>query len=153
MRLVLDTDVILSGLRSPDGASRLLPRAVLAGAVTPLVTVATILEHEDALLRPQAMAATGLTREETIAFLDGYIARAEAVLVRQRHRPTIRDPADEIFVEALLNGGGDAIVTFNRRDYLVADERGASRGRWAVPVLTPGETWRRLAWRPATTTR
>jgi predicted nucleic acid-binding protein len=153
MRLVLDTDVVLSGLQSPSGASRLLLQGVFARAFTPLVTVATVLEYEDVLLRPQALAATGLTREETIAFLDGIIAHAEPVLVRQRHRPSIRDPADEIFVEALLNGGGDFIVTFNRRDYLAADERIASRGQLAVPVLTPGETLRRLTWRPAATTR
>ena len=46
------------------------------------------------------------------------------------------DPGDEIFVEALLNGGGDAIVTFNRRDYLDADQKLASQGRSAVPVIS-----------------
>lgn len=152
MRLVLDTDVILSGLRSSGGASRLLLCGVAEGAFVPLVTVATLLEHEDVLMRPESLAATGLTPEETAEFLDGYLARAERVVLRRRVRPSIQDPADEIFVEALLNGGGDAIVTFNRRDYLDADVRLASQGKTVVPVISPGEALRRLSWRPTATT-
>jgi predicted nucleic acid-binding protein len=44
MRLVLDTDVVPSGLRSTVGASRVLLLAVEAGAVTQLVSVATVIE-------------------------------------------------------------------------------------------------------------
>ena len=46
MRLVLDTDVVLSGLRSTVGASRILLLAVEAGVVTPLVSVAMVIEYE-----------------------------------------------------------------------------------------------------------
>jgi predicted nucleic acid-binding protein len=152
MRLVLDTDVIRSGLQSAGGASRLLLCAVAEGGLVPLVTVATVFEHEDVLMRPESLAATGLTREETADFLDAYVAHAEHVIVRQRVRPSIQDPSDEMFVEALVNGGGDAIVTFNRRDYFDADHRLASQGRTVVPVISPGEALRRLAWRPTATT-
>ncbi len=148
MRLVLDTDVIRSGLQSDRGASRLLLCAVDEGALQPLVTVATILELEDVLLRPDGLAATGLTIDETLEFLDGYLARSIKVAGQRRLRPRIQDPADEIFVEALLGGGGDAIVSFNRRDYLDSDRRRASLGISIVPVIAPGEALRRLPWRP-----
>ena len=98
------------------------------------------------------MAATGLAEQETLAFLDGLLARSERILIRRRLRPSIQDPSDEMFVEALVNGGGVAIVTFNRRDYLDSDHRLASQGRTVVPVLSPGEALRRLAWRPTATT-
>ena len=52
MRLVLDTDVIRSGLQSAKGASRLLLCAIAEQGFVPLVTVATVLEHEDVLMRP-----------------------------------------------------------------------------------------------------
>ncbi len=61
MRLVLDTDVLRSGLQSAGGASRLLLYAVAEGGIVPLVTIATVLEHEDVLMRPDSLAATGLT--------------------------------------------------------------------------------------------
>ena len=152
MRLVLDTDVLRSGLQSAGGASRLLLCAVAERGFTPLVTVATILEHEDVLLRPESLSATGMSPEDVGDFLDGYLSYATRVIVRRRLRPSIMDPGDEIFVEALLNGDGDAIVTFNRRDYLDADARLASQGISAVPVMLPGEALRRLAWRPTAIT-
>jgi predicted nucleic acid-binding protein len=152
MRLVLDTDVIRSGLQSTGGASRLLLCAVAEGGLVPLVTVATVLEHEDVLMRPESLAATGLTQKETTEFLDACVAHAEHVIVRRRVRPSIQDPSDEMFVEALVNRQGEAIVTFNRRDYLDADDRLASQGRTVVPVITPGEALRRLAWRPTAIT-
>ncbi len=152
MRLVLDTDVVVTGLRSANGASRLVLAGMAEGAFTALVTFATVIELEDVLLRPETMAATGFGPEDTVAFVDAYVALAERVVVRHRYRPTIQDPGDEMFVEALLNGGGDAIVSCNRRDYLPADHRLASRGETVVPVLSPGETLRRLTWRPAATT-
>ncbi|HET6306438.1 MAG TPA: PIN domain-containing protein [Rhodopila sp.] len=153
MRLVLDTDVIRSGLQSARGASRLLLCAIAEGGFTSLITVATVLEHEDVLLRPESLAATGLTPIETSDFLDAYVASSERVIVRRTIRPSIRDPSAEISVEALLNGHGDAIVSFNRRDYLDAEPRLASQGRPVVPVLSPGEAPRSLSWRPTATTR
>lgn len=152
MKLVLDTDVVLSGLQSANGASRLLLCGVAEGAFVPLVTVATMLEYEDVLLRPDSLAAIDQTETQIFAFLEGLLARAERVAVLRRVRPSIRDPADEIFVEALVNGGGDAIVTFNRRDYLDADPRLASQGRTILPAIAPGEALRRLPWRPTATT-
>jgi predicted nucleic acid-binding protein len=152
MTFVLDTDVIRSGLQSSGGASRLLLCGVAEGAFRPLVTVATILEYEDVLVRPESLAATGLTVAAVSAFLDGLLARSERVAVMRRVRPSIRDPADEIFVEALVNGGGDAIVTFNRCDYLPADDRLTAQGKSLVPVMAPGEALRTLAWRPTAIT-
>jgi predicted nucleic acid-binding protein len=153
MKLVLDTDVLRSGLQSAAGASRLLLCGILEGAFVPLVTVATMLEAEEVLMRPESRSATGLSEEGTSAFLDGYLARSERVMVRRRVRPSATDPNDQIFVEALVNGGGDAIVTFNRRDYLDPDKRLASVGRTVVPILAPGEALRRLPWRPTAITR
>ena len=99
-------------------------------------------------MRPESLLATGLTEDGTAEFLDAFLSMAERVPVRRRTRPSIQDPSDEIFIEALLNGNGAAIVTFNRRDYLDADQRLASMQRTVVPVMSPGEALRSLPWRP-----
>jgi putative PIN family toxin of toxin-antitoxin system len=152
MRLVLDTDVVRSGLQSATGASRLLLAGVEEGAFVPLVSVATVLEYEDVLTRPETLEATGMTVDDVVAFLDGFADRAERVSINVRSRPSIKDPSDEMFVEAFVNGDADYIVTFNRRDYLPVDERLASKGETVVPLLKPGEALGRMKWRPKATT-
>jgi predicted nucleic acid-binding protein len=54
-------------------------------------------------------------------------------------RPQLRDPADEMVLEAAVNGGADALVTFNRRDYGNVPEQ------FGVRVMLPREAIRSLA--------
>ena len=77
MRLVLDTDVVLSGLRSTVGASRILLLAVEAGVVTPLVSVAMVIEYEAVLKREEHLTASRLDANEVDTFLDAFVAHAE----------------------------------------------------------------------------
>jgi predicted nucleic acid-binding protein len=53
-------------------------------------------------------------------------------------RPQLRDPADEMVLEAAANGGAAAIVTYNRRDF------GVVPTQFGVDVLTPAEAVRRI---------
>ena len=46
-------------------------------------------------------------------------------------RPQLRDPADELVLEAAINGQAAALVTFNRRDF------GAAPARFGIDLLTP----------------
>lgn len=149
MRLVLDTDVLLSGLRSAAGASRILLIAAWEGAVTPLTSVAMMVEYEAVLTRDEHLAAMGLNAIEVGRFLDQWATVIEAVVVRYGSRPAVSDPDDDLYVEAALNGAADAIVTFNVREYRPSDPRQSQLG---VEVLRPGEVLRRLSWRPRATT-
>jgi putative PIN family toxin of toxin-antitoxin system len=145
MRLVLDTDVLLSGLRSTVGASRVLLLAVNAGAVTPLVSVATVIEYEAVLTRAENPEAMRLNIEEVNRFLDDFVAHADPIVPYFRTRPSVQDPDDEIFAELAINGQADALVSFNLDDYRPADPRSP---RLHIPVCRPGDILRRLEWRP-----
>jgi predicted nucleic acid-binding protein len=46
-------------------------------------------------------------------------------------RPTLRDPDDDMVLEAAVNGHAHAIVTFNRRDFSPAMEQ------FGIAVLSP----------------
>ena len=63
---------------------------------------------------------------------------AEPIETHFMWRPQLRDPSDELVLEAAVNGQAAAIVTFNRRDF------GTVPGRFGVDVLTPGEALRRI---------
>jgi putative PIN family toxin of toxin-antitoxin system len=145
MRLVFDTDVLLSGLRSAKGASRVLLIAASEGAVTALASVPMMVEYESVLKRDEHLVAMGLSADEVDRFLDQWAVLVEAIPVHYSWRPSIADPDDEIFVEAALNGAADAIVTFNARDYRPADRAQAALG---IEILRPGDVLRRLQWRP-----
>ena len=145
MRLVLDTDVLLSGLRSTIGASRVLLLAVEVGVVTPLVSGATVIEYEAVLKRADHLQAARLNAQEVDRFLDDFMAHADHITPHFRTRPAVRDPDDEMFAELAINGQADALVSFNIGDYRPADSH---TPRLNIPVCRPGDILRRLSWRP-----
>jgi predicted nucleic acid-binding protein len=71
-------------------------------------------------------------------FVDAVIAMAEPVESHYLWRPQLRDPGDELVLEAAVNGQAEAIVTFNKRDF------GAAPARFGVPPLTSAEAIRRI---------
>jgi len=74
MRLVLDTDVVVAALRSPNGASRWLLKAALEKKVTALLSVPLMLEYETVLTRPEPLAVARLTRQQVSTVLDAVAA-------------------------------------------------------------------------------
>ena len=131
MRLVLDTNVVVAGLRSPTGASAALVDRALDGAFELPLTVALALEYESVCGDPAQRIASGLSNEEVEVIISALCAIAEPVQPRFLWRPQLRDPADEMVLEAVTNGNADALVTFNRRDF------GDAPGRFGIAVLTP----------------
>lgn len=75
---------------------------------------------------------------ETGRFLDGLAALIVPVKPHFLWRPQLRDPNDEMVLEAAVNGRADAIVTFNRRDFLPAARH------FGIDVERPNEIIRRL---------
>jgi len=138
VRVVLDTDVVVAALRSPTGASAAILRLARDERVTLLANVALALEYEAVCSRPEHAKAAGLTRAEVDVFVDAVIALVEPVESHYLWRPQLRDPADEMVLEAAVNGRATAIVTFNARDF------GESATRFGVGLLAPSEALRRM---------
>jgi putative PIN family toxin of toxin-antitoxin system len=138
MRVALDTDVIVAALRSRTGASNALLRAVRQGRLEAVASVPMMLEYEAVLMRTTQRQSTGLTVQQVELFLDGLAALLQPVIPHFLWRPTLRDPDDEMVLDAAVNGRAEAIVTFNVRDFLP----GATQ--FGIEVLTPAEALRRL---------
>ena len=135
---MLDTDVVVAAMRSPTGGSAELLRNVAARKVVMVLTVALALEYESICMLAEHRLASGLSESETGLFVDSLIAMAEPVPLFFRWRPQLRDPGDELVLEAAVNGRADAIVTFNEKDLREA------RSGFDIEVLRPGEVLRRL---------
>lgn len=82
-----------------------------------LLSVPLALEYQATCQRTERRLAAGLSDEEVGVFLDAVIAMAEPVETHFLWRPQLRDPTDEMVLEAAINGGADMLVTFNVRDF------------------------------------
>jgi putative PIN family toxin of toxin-antitoxin system len=134
VRIVLDTSVIVAGLRSRNGASFAVLERLSRNVFKLVATPPLFLEYEQVLKRSRH----GLAAEHVDGFLSEIARVIEPVQVWFTWRPQLADPGDEMVLEAAINGHADAIVTHNRRDF----EFGA--GRFGIEVWSPADLLRRL---------
>lgn len=99
---------------------------------------ALALEYEAVCKRPEHGLASGLSREDVAIFVTPVVAMIEPVESHFIWRPRLRDPGDELVLEAAANGGASAIVTFNGRDF------GGVPRQFGIELLTPAGAIRRI---------
>lgn len=138
MRLVLDTDVVVAAMRSPQGASAAIVRFARQGHVTLLISVALALEYEAVCARHEHRLAAGLSEDEVNVFVDAIVALAEPVAMHFLWRPQLRDTSDEMVLETAINGEADALVTFNAKDF------GDAAGHFGLELLLPRDVIMRI---------
>ena len=134
----MDTDVIVSAMRSPTGASAALLLAALDGLFVMVANVPLVVEYEATCSLPEHQLAAGLNEKEVGQYLDALAGLVDPVETHFLWRPRLRDPADEMVLEAAVNGRVDAIVTFNHRDY------GTTPKDFGIEILKPFEALKRL---------
>jgi putative PIN family toxin of toxin-antitoxin system len=116
-RWVLDTNVVIAALRSPRGASAAIIRAARHGTIEIAGSTALMLEYAAVCARGEHAKAAGLTEREATVFADAVISLVKPVEVHFRWRPQLIDPGDEMVLEAAINCGAEALVTFNLKDF------------------------------------
>lgn len=131
--LVLDTDILVAAIRSRTGASAALIGAVLRGEYRIAMSIGMAIEYEAVATRMEHLAAGGMTERDVGIVIDALISVAMPVVPHFRWRPQLRDPNDEMVLEAAANAGGSAIVTFNRRDFIPA------AATFGIDLLLPRE--------------
>lgn len=128
--IVLDTNVIISALRSRRGASARLMSLVGTGSFELHLSVALTLEYEDVLHRQRN--ALGLTREDVGVLVDALCALSHHHKIYFLWRPQLRDAADELILELVVTARCSHIVTHNQKNFAGAEEFG-------LKVVTPKE--------------
>lgn len=134
--LILDTSVLIAGLRSSLGASFVLLDLVGSGRFTIGLTAASVLEYEATCVK--SLPALNLTADDVKELLDYFCHVGKLAAIRFRVRPSVADPNDELVLEAAIASGSEWIVTHNIRDMV------AGAARHGIEVITPGEALRRV---------
>jgi putative PIN family toxin of toxin-antitoxin system len=127
-RVVLDTNVVVAGLRSRRGAAFRLLSEVGKASFEIALSVPLILEYEDALLRP---GVTNLGQADVDILLDYFCKVAHLQQIFYLWRPLLPDSKDDMLLELAVAAGCRSIITYNLRDFVGAEKFGVS-------VLEPG---------------
>lgn len=138
VRVVLDTNVVVAGLRSRNGASAVVLELIAEERLGLVLSAPLLDEYEEVLGRPEQRGAHGLSDDDILRFLRGLVGQAALVPPRLKRRIVLaRDPDDAAVVEAAIDGAADHLVTHNLRHFAEVED--------LVSILTPGELLRRVA--------
>lgn len=110
-RVVVDTNLVVSGLLNPRGAPAQLIAAWRRGALTLIVTTPLQAEYERVLRRPKLARRYGLAPEAVAAFLRQLALHAVAVVATDILPVQVRDRKDEPILAAALGGKAAYLVT------------------------------------------
>jgi putative PIN family toxin of toxin-antitoxin system len=122
VRVVLDTCILFSALRSSAGASHRIVKSLPNSKFRPLVSTPVFFEYEEVLSRPKQFPH--LTALDIEAFLDYVASTCDHVRINFLWRPHLPDPDDDLILELAVSGHADAIITYNRRDFIGCDQFG-----------------------------
>ena len=134
-RVVLDTNVLIAALRSRNGASFQVLERIGRGQFEIILTVPLVLEYEDVAKRTAQSA--GLLHSDVDDILDYMCHMGELRDIFFLWRPFLKDPLDDMVLEAAVEGACDFIVTHNIKDFAGVEQFG-------LEVLRPGAFLRKL---------
>jgi putative PIN family toxin of toxin-antitoxin system len=128
MRIVVDTNVLVSTQLTPHGPASVVVGLALARVVQPLVDGRMLDEYEEVLRRPEF----DFPAADVVAFLDRW--KQVAVTVTAAPIPGgvkgLPDPDDAAFLEVAFSGKAEVLVTSNLKHY-------PERCRHGIAVVTP----------------
>lgn len=138
-RAVLDTNVLIAGLRSAEGASFQILQRLGGDAFTISISVPLILEYE-AVAKRQAREL-GLLFGDIDEVLDYVCSIGEPHAIFYLWRPFLKDPRDDLVLELAVEAGAKYVVTHNLRDF-------AGTEQFGIDAISPGAFLRHLGIRP-----
>ena len=127
MKVVVDTNVLISGLLSPFGPPGEIVRMIASGTLHLCFDARILTEYGEVLARPKFQ----FNPEQTQSLLEQ--VKTEGLSVAGDPLPArLPDPTDEPFLEAAIAGDADCLITGNTKHFPSAKRQGAV-------VLSPSE--------------
>ena len=130
MNVVIDTDVLISSLKSKQGASYKLLMALPKDIFVPNVSVPLFLEYESVAKR-QGMVSK-LNSQDIDSILEYFLSKSRIRKIFFLWRPYLKDPKDDLVLEVAVESQSEYIITFNTKDFKGCDKFG-------ITAVTPQE--------------
>jgi putative PIN family toxin of toxin-antitoxin system len=121
MRIVLDTNILVSGLLTPFGSSGEIVRMVFSNQLTLFLDARILSEYRDVLHRPKFSF-----NKDDVATLLEFIKYYGRFIAGTPLRNPLPDQDDEPFLEVAIAGKVNALVTGNAAHYPVSLREGVS---------------------------
>ena len=110
MRVVIDTNVLVSALILPYSLTGEILIQLRAATFTPVYSMPMVTELAEVLTRPKLARKYGVTADDALALVDLLAIRGELVVpISSIH--VCRDPKDDMFLAAAVAGAANAIVS------------------------------------------
>ncbi|RJO61635.1 putative toxin-antitoxin system toxin component, PIN family [candidate division WS5 bacterium] len=113
--IVIDTNVVVSALRSKRGASYKLLMEIGTDKFGINVSVPLVLEYESASKR--LIGKIKIKKNDIDDIVDYICSEAKRWKVFYLWRPYLKDPQDDMVLEAAVTAKCDYIVTYNKADF------------------------------------
>lgn len=131
LQIVIDTNVLISALRSQQGASFQLVSLIGASSLFEIdISVPLVLEYEDVAKRN--LKKIGLTQNDVDDIIDYLCSVGNRRQIYFLWRPSLKDPKDDMILELAVEAQCDYIISFNKRDFVGIEQ-------FDLQVLTPQE--------------
>jgi putative PIN family toxin of toxin-antitoxin system len=130
MNVVIDTNVLISALKSTQGASYKLLMSLPKGFFVPNVSVPLFLEYESVAKRQGLVSK--LSSQDIDSILDYFLSKSSIRKIFFLWRPYLKDPKDDLVLEVAVESQSEFIITFNIKDFKGCDKFG-------IAVVTPQE--------------
>lgn len=127
MKIVLDTNVLVSGILSPNGPPAAVLRALLTERVTLCFDERIVSEYRDVLTRTRFSFDRNLVEE-----LIGFLEAAGSPTLAAPLAVTLPDPWDQMFIDVAVASEADFLVTGNLKHF-------PETARAGVHVTSPRE--------------
>lgn len=112
MKIVLDTNVLVSAMIKPQSGPARILRLVLQGELEIVCNESILLEYREVLRRPKF----GFSQEKINIIIE--LLRLKAIKAHALARSfNLPDPWDEPFLEAALASNADCLITGNKKHF------------------------------------
>lgn len=129
-RVVIDTNVIVSAMRSKQGASNQFLRLLGTEQFEPVISVPLVLEYEEVCKR--LMPDLGISHSQIESFIDYICLVSLHRKIFYLWRPQLPDADDDFLLDLAVEAQADYIITFNKKDFPGID-------RFNIRLATPKE--------------